>query len=82
MYSVFRTDLIAENPISPGKWGMDFFPGLMGLAEKKGNRHPYCLLLLCDNGHYWTQGAFKLNLWDSGAIAMVRDILVDRSPRG
>jgi hypothetical protein len=35
------------------------------------------LLLLCDNGHYWTQWALRPDLWDGGAVIVVRDILVE-----
>lgn len=35
------------------------------------------MLLLCDNGHYWTQWALRPDLWDGGAVIVVRDILVE-----
>lgn len=30
--------------------------------------------MLRDTGHYWTQLAFNLDLWDGGSIFVVRDI--------
>lgn len=61
-------------------WQVGVLPGPDGgVLKKQGNylEAPQTLsflLLLRDNGHYWTQLAFKLDLWEGGSIFVVRDI--------